>query len=85
MDNLKFILLVQNLKDTNFCISDLFTLVRRWVNNQGYVFKGILDITETGVIYSIFKSNTNNDYHLQGRDYVSFDQLFNFIQENYND
>lgn len=85
MDSLKFILLVQNLKDTNFCVSDLFILVKRWVNKKGYDFKGILDITENGICYSIYKADLENRYHLQGRDYVSFDELFNFIQEEYND
>lgn len=86
MNDLDFVLLMKNLESTNFIISDLFILVKRWVEEKGYEFKGITDIRPTGVYYSLSKVDKNypTNYHLlQGKDFVSFDQLFEFSQGVY--
>lgn len=85
MDSLDFVLMMKNLKDTNFVISDLFLLTRQWVEQQGFTFRGVMDITKSGVVYSIYKPGSNPEFYLQGRDFVSFDVLFNFIQGDNND
>lgn len=84
MDSLDLVLLVKNLESTNFVISNLFILVKKWVNERGYDFKDILDIRPTGIFYSIYKRDKNNQgFYIQGKDFVSFDQLFEFSQGVY--